>query len=144
MSGPDRELQRLGNAAKRARRVPPGSTCAACGTDRDLSVAAGGSVRCYAHLRGTRDATELDHWVGVANLPSAVLPLRANAHRRVTEIRGAMGFDDLPQDSREPLLLLAHLLEAIASLLVLFAEWLVDLVMANQPGQQPPPFPVVP
>jgi hypothetical protein len=139
----DAELRLVTVRTKGRRRVPFGAICAVCGTDQQLSLRRDGSVTCYAHLRGAVDAAELDHLFGRAVVDHTVIRLHANAHRQITDLRRAMGMDELPTPNGEPLLLLAHILEGLASLLVLIAEWLAARVMADRRGDPPPPFPVV-
>jgi len=144
MSVRDPELAAFAAKAKRGRRLPSKAACATCGVVERLAIDARGDVRCYAHLGSNADAVELDHWLGRVTSPDTVIPLRANAHRRVTDLRRIIGFDDLAPVNGDPLLLLARILEAIASLLVLFAEWLVVHVAAVNSGVARPPFPVAP
>lgn len=138
-----RELSQLASNAKRRRRVPAGSRCVVCSATRHLTVSPGGDARCYGHLRSSARGREVDHWASVGALPDAVIPLDANAHRDITELRRLLGFDDLPPADGDPRLLMAYLLMGIASLLVLFAQWLAECVRAQRGGLPTPAFPVV-
>lgn len=140
----DRELSEIASAERRRRILPPAASCEVCATTDHLSRRADRRIRCYAHLRSESDAVEQDHWAGVGILPQAVIPLHANAHRRVTEIRRLVGFDDLPHPSGDPSLLLARLLVGIGCLLILLGRWLADDAAARPAGAPPPPFPVMP
>lgn len=113
-----------------------------CGSGDQLGIVPGGEGRCYSHRLSTEGSVELDHWLGRAASGQTVIPLEANAHRRVTDIRRLIGFDDLPAAEGDPLLLLARLMEGIASLLVIAAEWLVGHVLAVREGGTSAPFPV--
>lgn len=122
---PDPDLAALARDAERARRLPTTSRCACCGSDRHL-LAVGGAAVCYADRRVADGAAavELDHPAGRANLPRFVVPLHANDHRTVTEWRQRLGLDTWPAPDGDPLLLLAHTLAGLASLVLLIAEWL--------------------
>jgi hypothetical protein len=138
------ELSELATRAKRERRLPRGASCAVCGAREQLGIGQTGDVRCYSHLTSEAGRVELDHWLGSVTSPRTVIPLEGNAHRRVTDIRRAIGLDDLPPADGDPLLLLAHILGGVAALLVLVAEWIVDHVVATGAGVPSPPFPVSP
>jgi hypothetical protein len=109
-------------------RLPSGVACEACLTTRHVSLS-GGRALCYACRRATGGAKSLerDHLAGRANLGGLVVDLRANDHRTVTELRLRMGVDTWPPAEGDPLLTLAHVLAGFASLLFLFAQWLVAL-----------------
>ncbi|MDQ3690970.1 MAG: hypothetical protein M3406_13245 [Chloroflexota bacterium] len=138
----DRELLELASRSRRMRRLPADASCEICKSTEHLSRLAGGAIRCYSHLQSSAGRVELDHWLGRGASIEAVIPLEANSHRRITDLRRLIGFDDLPPADGEPLLLLARLLKAVASLLALVAEWLVDHVTAMRAGVSSPPFPV--
>jgi hypothetical protein len=147
----DADLRTIARAARRERRLPSGATCSVCGeTDAVvLSVRPDGTVRCYEHRDGQIARTEADHIAGRANIPTLTVELRGNAHRRVTELRRQLRLDELPPADGDPLLVLAHLLFGIATLLILAAEWLVTEAAARvvQLGtgwrEQGPPLPFV-
>jgi hypothetical protein len=60
-------------------------------------------------------------------MPRFVVPLDANWHRRVTDVRRQVGVDDWPRANGDALLVAAHLLAGLASLTWALAAWLVDL-----------------
>lgn len=125
MANPD--LQALAREAR--RDLPPDAACAVCGERRHLRPAPDGRLRCYACRRAERGAgpTEGDHHLaGRRNLGSLTLRLRANDHRTVTELRTRVGLDEWPDAEGDPLLVVAHFLAGMATLLLLVAEWLVD------------------
>lgn len=130
----DPELEAITRAARRRDRVPPSASCAACGTDRHLSALSGGRVLCYEDRQTERGVSpiEVDHVAGRANLGGLVASLRANDHRTVTDLRQCWGVDGWPTASDDPLVLLAHLLAGVASILVLVAEWLVTEAVAAE------------
>ncbi len=107
-------------------RAPAGAACDSCGTTRHVSRK-DGRLLCYSCVRRSAGAgpTERDHVAGRANLGGLVIDLRANDHRSVTELRLRMGVDTWPPADGDPLLVLAHVLAGIASLLFLFGQWLV-------------------
>lgn len=105
-----------------------GAVCADCGGDGYLSIREG-VVRCYecaALVRGHRP-TEDDHLAGRANWGGLTVRLRRNDHARVTELRLALGMDRWPAANGDPLLVLAHFLGGLATLLVVLAEYLTEL-----------------
>lgn len=127
MSDRDPELRAEAVRLKRIRRFPPGSCCEECGVTRPLVWTQDGSIRCYAHVRG-KAGIEEDHIAGRANFGSLTVRLDANAHRRITELRSMLGMDDWPRaEEGGPLVGLAHLLGGIGSLLILLAEWLLQM-----------------
>lgn len=138
----DQELLQITAYSRRMRRLPADASCEICQATEHLSRLSGGTIRCYSHLKSPAGRVELDHWLGCAASIEAVIPLEGNSHRRITDLRRLIGFDDLPPADGDPLLLLARLLEGVASLLVLAAEWLVDHVTAMRAGVPSPPFPV--
>lgn len=117
-----RERRKL-NAARRDAR------CERCADTRHLVTAPGVKTLCYAcrRLETGSSAIERDHVAGRANVGGLLIDLRANDHRTVTELRLRLGIDTWPLAGEDPLLTLAHVLAGIASLLLLFAEWLVAL-----------------
>ena len=125
----DHDLNALARGARRKRRLPPDAACDTCGTTRHLSVRPDGRVLCYACLQlgNGRGAVEEDHLAGRLNLGGVVVRLRANDHRTVTELRTQLGIDAWPAPGGDPLLAVAHLLAGVATLLWLFAEWLVEV-----------------
>lgn len=143
--GPQLEpLKAATAAARRRRRVPAGSICARCGSGDHLVLAPDGQILCYADRRaetGIRPFEE-DHIAGIVNVGGVVIRLHPNAHRTVTELRSTLGMDDWPRADGEPLLVLAHALAGIATLLWLAALWLLELSQAagNQGDPPPPPF----
>lgn len=132
-------------------RVPEGVACETCRTTKHVSLSSGRAL-CYACRRaaGGSSRTERDHVAGRANLGGLVIDLRANDHRTVTELRLKMGVDTWPPAEGDPLLVLAHVLAGIASLLFLFSQWLVALASdaTSRLGAGgwvgAPPAPVVP
>ena len=144
MSGMDRQLREIANVAKQRRRLPANATCATCQLTVRLSRSRDGQIHCYRHLDPDRAPIERDHWAGHGVLPGALIPLEANAHRAITDLRRAMGVDELPLPDGDPLVLLARLVAGIASLLMLFAQWLAAYAAATRAGLPPPEFPVVP
>lgn len=109
-------------------RLPAGVACGECDTTVQVSLV-GGRALCYRCRRAAGGAgpTERDHVAGRANLGGLVVDLRANDHRTVTELRLKMGVDTWPPAAGDPLLTVAHVLAGLASLLFLFAQWLVAL-----------------
>jgi hypothetical protein len=124
MTDPDIDV--LARDARRARRLPRDASCGTCRTTRHLANREG-RVLCYACRRGGAGTTELDHVAGRANLGGLLVVLRRNDHRTVTELRLRLGLDQWPAAEGDPLLTLAHVLAGLASLLFLYAEWLVAL-----------------
>ncbi|MEP7081873.1 MAG: hypothetical protein ABI841_02730 [Chloroflexota bacterium] len=123
----DPELRAEANRIKRIRRFPRDAHCETCGGGEHLAWTQDGGIRCYRHIRGDGDATEADHIAGRANFGSLTVRLDANAHRRVTELRSMLGMDDWPPASDGPLVGLAHLLAGFGSVLLVLAEWLLQL-----------------
>jgi hypothetical protein len=76
--------------------------------------------------RGLRP-TELHHVAGRANVGGFLIELWANDHRTLTELSQRLGVCDWPEADGDPLLILAHFLAGLALLLVLVADWLVDV-----------------
>jgi hypothetical protein len=128
----DAELKALANRVKRIRRFPRDARCETCGRADYLAWTPDGAIRCYRHIREAEGASEADHLAGRANLGSLTVRLDPNAHRRITEIRAMLGMADWPQAGGDPLLLLAHLLGGIGTLLILLAEWLQELAFHAQ------------
>lgn len=77
---------------------------------------------------------EDDHLAGRATWGSLTLRLRRDDHRTVSELRAVLGFDDLPAADGDVLLLLAHLLGGISTLLALMVQYLV--AWAESLGEQ--------
>ena len=130
----DPDIASFARASRRSRRVPPDARCATCQTTRHLKLR-GNRVLCYACRRAEMGAgpTELDHITGRANVGGLLVTLRQNDHRTVTDLRLQMGIDTWPDADGDPLRTLAHVLAGMASLLFLFAEWLLALAAdANQ------------
>jgi hypothetical protein len=146
----DPNIDALAREATRARRLARDARCETCRTTRHLTER-DGHVLCYACRRaeGGAGPTELDHVAGRANLGGLLVALRQNDHRSVTELRLRLGLDLWPPAEGDPLLTLAHVLAGLASLLFLYAEWLValagDLSRRLGPGrwEGAPPAPVV-
>jgi hypothetical protein len=142
-------LAAIVQSARRRRRVPEGSICCVCGSRTDLAEG-DGRVLCYAHLRdaGGASMVELDHVAGRVNLGGFLVPLEANAHRTVTDIRRILGMDGWPDARNDPLLVAAHALAGIATIEWLVARWLVDMSgwLGEVHGQRwadgAPPFPI--
>jgi hypothetical protein len=124
----DPTIAALAREARRDRLLPRDARCETCRTTRYLADDAG-RVLCYACRRGEAGArpTELDHVAGRRNLGGLIVELRQNDHRAVTELRQRLGIDEWPAAEGDPLLTLAHVLAGFASLLFLYAEWLVAL-----------------
>lgn len=141
----DPTIASLTRRAQRVRHLPSEARCEACGTDQHVSPATDGTLRCYACKQAARGVTtvERDHVAGRANLGGLLVDLRAADHRTVTEMRLALGLDAWPLASGDPLLVLAHVLAGIASLLVLLGDWLVRAVAEQGPTPPAPAFPVV-
>lgn len=148
----DPDVDALVRERRQIHRVRDDARCARCSGGRHLSRASDGRLLCYAcrRLETGGAAVERDHVAGRANLGGLLIDLRAKDHRTVTEMRARLGITDWPRADGDPLLVLAHVLAGIASLLVLFAEWLIalsaDLVQTLGPRWWigAPPTPVVP
>jgi hypothetical protein len=127
MGDPDIDaLVRERRQLRDARRV---ARCERCRDPRHLATTPAGETLCYAcrRLETGGSAVERDHVAGRANLGGLLVDLRANDHRTVTDIRLRLAMDEWPAAAGDPLLVLAHVLGGLASLLFLFAEWLVAL-----------------
>ena len=116
---------RVEGAVRRARAAPRDRRCSRCG----FAGAVDGSelplcYECRQAARG-RSAVEADHVAGRVTWGSLTVRLRANDHRAVSELRSILGFDSLPEAGDDPLLLLAHLLGGLATLLALLVDYLV-------------------
>lgn len=148
---PDPDIDAMTRDSRRVARLRRDARCERCRDPRHLKEVSG-KVLCYACRKQDVGAspTELDHLAGRANLAGLLVRLRANDHRTVTELRLRMGVDGWPDAEGDPLLTLAHVLAGIASLLFLFAEWLVELAgdVATRLGPDAwngaPPGPIVP
>lgn len=117
-----RERRKIDAARRDAR-------CARCKDTRHLVLTPRGEILCYACRRletGGSDV-ERDHVAGRANVGGLLVDLRANDHRTVTELRIRLGIDAWPAARGDPVLLTAHVLAGLASLLLLLAEWLLVL-----------------
>ena len=125
----DPEIAALLREARRKRRRDPSAACALCGIAKHLSPCAEGRTLCYADLLEERGLApvELDHVAGRRNLGGLRVTLRANEHRTVTEWRLLLGIEDWPDARGDPLLLAAHIVAGIATILLLVAAWLVEL-----------------
>ncbi len=125
----DPDLDALAREARHKRRLPPDAACATCQTTRHLKASPDGRVLCYGCRRAEAGACEVeeDHVAGRANVGGLVVRLRPNDHRTVTELRTQLGVDAWPDADGDPLLVLAHFLAGLATLLVLLAAWLVEL-----------------
>jgi hypothetical protein len=125
----DHEIDAIARTARRKHRLPPGAACATCATNGQLSCRPDGRVLCYADLQKERGlaAVELDHVAGRRNLGGLLVKLHANDHRTVTEWRLLLGIEDWPDANGDPLLLAAHIVAGIATILLLVAAWLVEL-----------------
>ena len=136
MGDPDIDaLVRERRLIEAVRRDP---RCRRCKDRRHLVTTPTGEILCYAcrRLETGGSAVERDHVAGRANLGGLLVDLRANDHRTVTDLRLRLGLDAWPPAAGDPLLVLAHVLAGIASLLFLFADWLVALAgeLAEQLG----------
>lgn len=150
MPSPDPDISAMVRASRRRERVPEGATCTTCGGARHLRLYADGRVLCYGCRQAELGArpVEADHVAGRQNLGGLTVALLANDHRTVTDLRLRCGLDAWPPAAGDPLLVLAHLLAGLGTLLVLVAEWLVEYarqVATQLPGPIPGarPFPVV-
>lgn len=149
MSDPD--IDSITREARRKRRLPPASTCGVCGGAEHLRLLRDGRVLCYADRRaeGGAGPTEVDHVAGRHNVGGLTVELLANDHRTVTDIRLRVGLDRLPPPAGDPLLMLAHVLGGVATLLLLAVDWLVShaatlAASGAQLSSSHRPFPVVP
>jgi hypothetical protein len=126
---PDPEIAALARAARRKRRPPSAAACATCGTPKHLSLQPDGRTLCYADLQAERGLApvEVHHVAGRRNLGGLLVTLLANEHRTVTEWRLVLGIEDWPDANGDPLLLAAHIVAGIATVLLLVAAWLVEL-----------------
>ena len=124
----DSDLAALARDARRVQQLRRHARCQRCRTTRNL-IDRGGRVLCYAcgRVETGGSPTELDHPAGRANLGGLVVRLSANDHRTVTDLRIRLGVSDWPPADGDPLLTLAHFLAGTATLLILWAEWLVAL-----------------
>ena len=122
----DPEIEGLVREARARRASEALGTCEHCESTESAGRTPGG-IRCYEHLSGPEGRFELDHLAGIANLPGTTLAVRANAHRRATEIRRGLGSSRWPTAEGDPLLQAAHLVAGLVSYLWLIAEWLVAL-----------------
>ena len=146
----DYDVDALVRKQRQRQSVGRDARCERCRDTRHLSKS-GGQVLCYACRRTEHgaDIVERDHIAGRANLGGLLIDLRANDHRTVTEIRLGLGVADWPSADGDPLLVLAHVLGGVASLLFLFAQWLVALAahLAKELGDDrwatAPPHPVL-
>lgn len=151
MNTDDPDVTSIVRATRRRWRVPEGATCRTCGGLRHLRLYTDGRVLCYGCRQAERGArpTERDHVAGRENLGGLTVALLANDHRTVTELRLRLGLDAWPPADGDPLLVLAHMLAGLGTLLILVAEWLVEhaRAVAGQlagPVAGTRPFPVVP
>lgn len=148
----DHDLETLVREARSRRRLPRGATCETCRAARQLSAKRDGRVLCYACLQTElgRSGVEEDHLAGRVNLAGLVVRLQANAHRDVSDLRTQLGKDDWPDADGDPLLVLAHFLCGLATLLVVLARWLVELAaqaaarLGPEGWEGTAPVPVVP
>jgi hypothetical protein len=125
----DPDIDALAREAIRERRLPDNASCATCGVRSHLSHAPDGRVLCYGHRRDEAGAgpTEADHLAGRRNLGGVTVPLRANDHREVTELRLRVGLDEWPDAEGDPVRQLGHLLAGLGTLLLLLGRWLMEL-----------------
>jgi hypothetical protein len=144
MSDPEIDaLVREARAQEAALELGP---CGICGSTQSL-VATEGGTRCYEHRLGPDALVEVDHPAGVANLPGFRVRIRANAHRRATELRLALGEGRWRKAHGDPLLQMAHLLAGLLSYLWLLVEWVLalDAYLRELIGESwfgdAPPFP---
>lgn len=120
------EIDALVREARADRAASDLGPCGICGSTQSL-VATEDGVRCYEHRLGPEALIEVDHTAGVVNLPGFRVRIQANAHRRATEIRLALGEDRWPKADGDPLLQAAHLVAGLLSYLWIVVEWLVAL-----------------
>lgn len=130
MSAPDKAPRRdrsVEGAIRRSRARLGQHRCSECGAGRHVQGGPDGDL-CYECRRSRRGlpAWEADHLAGRATWGSLTVRLRGNDHRSASELRAVLGFDSLPAAEDDPLLLLAHLLAGIATLLALVVEYLVE------------------
>lgn len=125
----DSELEALARSARRRERLGADARCGVCGTDRHPVRRPDGRVLCYEDSLAERDmrVSESHHVAGRANVGGLLVELWANDHRTVTELSQRLGVGDWPDADGDPLLILAHFLAGLATLLALVAEWLVDI-----------------
>jgi hypothetical protein len=125
----DPDVDALVRERRQIQHVRRDARCARCKENRHLSRTPDDRLLCYAcrRLETGGSAIERDHVAGRANLGGLLVDLLANDHRTVTDIRTRLGASEWPKADGDPLLVLAHVLLGIASLLVLFAEWLTKL-----------------
>ena len=124
--GRDRVVDEAISAARHARRAGPDDRCADCGTVRQLRRV-DDVVLCYQcrAVRSGRQPYEDDHLAGRTSWGSLTVRLWRNDHRTVSELRAVLGFDDLPDAEGDVILLLAHLVAGLATLLALLVDYLV-------------------
>jgi hypothetical protein len=115
-----------GRATRRWReltRVPPGSTCQTCGTQRRLHQTAKGVVcyQCRQKARGL-SGTEAHHVLG-EDVSSTTLRVDANFHRGLEEAKNEWPDEVLQNRDRRVMLLLAGFLLFLRDTGRLLAEW---------------------
>jgi hypothetical protein len=125
----DPDVDALVRERRQIEAVRRDARCTRCKDGRYLKPAPDGRILCYAcrRLETGGSAVERDHVAGRVNLGGLEIDLRANGHRTVSEIRLRLGIDEWPEADGNPLLVLAHVLAGLASLLFLFGEWLITL-----------------
>ena len=123
----DHTIDALVREQRQTRHAPRDARCERCRDRRHLVPLPEGRTLCYACRRAEAGAgpTEADHPARRANLAGLTVTLHANDHRTVTEWRTRLGMDDWPAADGDPLLVCAHFLAGVATLLLLVAEWLV-------------------
>jgi hypothetical protein len=125
----DSHVDALVRERRQIEAVRRDARCERCKDGRHLKRTPDGRVLCYAcrRLETGGSVVERDHVAGRASLGGLLVDLRANDHRTVTDLRIRLGIDDWPNAEGNPLLVLAHVLAGIASLLFLFGDWLVTV-----------------
>ena len=115
----DPDVTTIVRTIRRRRRVPEGIACVTCDQSRHLRRYADGRVLCYGCRQAERGArpTVADHVAGEENLGGLTVALLANDHPTVTELRLRLGLDAWPPAAGDPLLVLAHLLAGLGTLL---------------------------
>ena len=141
----DPDIRTIVRQERRRADIGAGDACASCGGLAHLLRQPDGSVLCYADRRARAGLSTVEehHVAGRRNLGGLTVDLRSNDHATVTEILRRLGVDDWPPADGEPLAMLAHLLVGIGALLVLAAEWLLEVATARRDANGGRPFPVV-
>jgi hypothetical protein len=115
----------------------------------EKAISAARQSRRAARPTSPGHVIEHDHLAGQATMGSLTVRLRRRDHRTLSELRRVLGFDSLPPAEGDPILLLAHLLAGLSTLLALLVEYLVEWARALRERYGPRywaglPSPVVP